>query len=170
VITNDSEFARLRRTVETLRRNCDTTAPVLIIRGERNARNQLAYVWSGACFPGVRRISVDLDSFRQPRGVDVTAVLGLLLTTLGAAVPQNPAEFEPTEEHDQHPELLRWRADAYQAAVATQPTVVLIFNADTPPQVRPLAPNDPASTVVVTSQHFLAGLSATQPTAVYEVE
>ncbi|MGN9807272.1 AfsR/SARP family transcriptional regulator [Micromonospora sp. L32] len=95
----------------------------------------------GTTFPGAQ-LYVDLSGHDQPLSPDV--VLGRLLRALGVPGNDVPAELDE-------------RAALFRAAVADRPSLVLLDNAASAAQVRPLLPGIDA-VVLVTSRRALVDL------------
>ncbi|GLZ42859.1 AfsR/SARP family transcriptional regulator [Actinokineospora sp. NBRC 105648] len=96
-------------------------------------------------FPGVR-LWVDLRGFDQHHDpVDPAVVLAGFLAALG--VPDHGVPAEP-----------RSRAALYRHLLAGERALVLLDNAATEDQVRPLLPATPGSLVLITGRRSLAGL------------
>ena len=88
---------------------------------------------------------VDLRGFTE--GVEATdphAALGRILTDLGAVPDKIPASLEA-------------RAAQYRDRPANRSMVILLDNAASEVQVRPLIPAAPGSVILITSQLTLAG-------------
>ncbi|MEV0646457.1 tetratricopeptide repeat protein [Phytomonospora sp. NPDC050363] len=93
------------------------------------------------------QLYVDLAGFGPGRPRTATEVHGLFLRGLGvaaASVPVNPDE----------------RLALYRSLTADRSLLVVLDNAATPEQVRPLLPSSPDSFTVVTTRHAFTGLRA----------
>jgi DNA-binding SARP family transcriptional activator/tetratricopeptide (TPR) repeat protein len=97
-------------------------------------------------FPG-GQLYVNLRGYDPGRPVSAADALAGFLRSLGVPGPDIPAE--ETE-----------RAARYRSLLAGIQLLVVLDNASTVEQVRPLLPGDPACAVVVTSRDSLAGLVA----------
>ncbi|MEO3867459.1 BTAD domain-containing putative transcriptional regulator [Nonomuraea sp. B12E4] len=80
------------------------------------------------------------------RPVTPMQVLGRFLRVLG--VPGNAL-----------PEELEERAEMYRTLIADRPMLIVLDDAESESQIRPLLPGNPASCVIVTSRSRLAGLA-----------
>ncbi|MEV0677959.1 tetratricopeptide repeat protein [Actinosynnema sp. NPDC050436] len=110
-------------------------------------KTALALHWSylhGARFPD-GQLYVDLAGFSGEEPVDPGEALGLFLRGLGVPPEQVPAGL--TEQ-----------AALYRSLTAQRAVLVLLDNALSAAQVRPLLPTSPAGAVLVTSRSRLAGL------------
>lgn len=93
------------------------------------------------------QLYVDLAGFSGSEPVTPEDALGLFLRSLG--VPSREVPVEIAEQ-----------AALYRSLTADKKLLVLLDNAYSAAQVRPLAPNSPASAVLVTSRNRLTGLVA----------
>jgi transcriptional regulator with XRE-family HTH domain len=81
----------------------------------------------------------------SPRPVSAADALRLLLRALGAS-------------QEQIPEGIRERASVYRSLLRDRPALVVLDNAGSEEQVRPLLPGDGRSQALITSKRLLAGL------------
>ncbi|WP_158846409.1 tetratricopeptide repeat protein [Saccharothrix deserti] len=93
------------------------------------------------------QLYVDLAGFSGSSPVPPEEALGLFLRSLGV-----PAREVPVQIAEQ--------AALYRSMTADKKLLVLLDNAYSAAQVRPLAPNSPSSAVLVTSRNRLTGLVA----------
>ncbi|WP_447006047.1 tetratricopeptide repeat protein [Saccharothrix isguenensis] len=93
------------------------------------------------------QLYVDLAGFSGSSPVPPEDALGLFLRSLG--VPSREVPVEIAEQ-----------AALYRSLTADMKVLVLLDNAYSAAQVRPLAPNSPSSAVLVTSRNRLTGLVA----------
>lgn len=93
------------------------------------------------------QLYVDLAGFSGSSPVPPEDALGLFLRSLG--VPSREVPIELAEQ-----------AALYRSLTADKELLVLLDNAHSAAQVRPLAPNSPSSAVLVTSRNRLPGLVA----------
>ncbi|WP_051451936.1 ATP-binding protein [Actinospica robiniae] len=93
------------------------------------------------------QLFVNLCGYDAVRPLDPSAVLGRFLQALGAAPRQVPAGMEE-------------RAGLYRSLLADRRVLVVLDNAATVGQVRPLLPGGAGCLVVVTSRSRLSGLAA----------
>ncbi|MBY8850405.1 NTPase, partial [Saccharothrix sp. MB29] len=112
-------------------------------------KTALALQWAhdvGDLF-GDGQLYVDLAGFSGARPVLPEEALGLFLRGLGVPPREVPAD-------------LAEQAALYRSLTADKKLLVLLDNACSAAQVRPLAPNSPSSAVLVTSRSRLTGLVA----------
>ncbi|WP_447008892.1 NB-ARC domain-containing protein [Saccharothrix sp. DSM 118769] len=112
-------------------------------------KTALALQWAhevGDLF-GDGQLYVDLAGFSGARPVLPEEALGLFLRGLGVSSREVPAD-------------LAEQAALYRSLTADKKLLVLLDNAYSAAQVRPLAPNSPSSAVLVTSRSRLTGLVA----------
>jgi len=125
-------------------------APVLVISGMAGVgKTALALAWAhrvAALFPD-GQLYVDLGGFSSNDPVDPIDALAGFLRSLNPDGSELPAD----------PEL---RAAAYRTLLSQRRVLVLLDNALTAEQVRPLLPGSPLCTVLVTSRDSLPGLVA----------
>jgi len=93
------------------------------------------------------QLFVNLHGYDPDPPVGSAAVLGRFLHALGTAAVAIPQGLEE-------------RAELYRTLVAGRRVLVVLDNAATPGQVRPLLPGEPGCLVLVTSRERLSGLSA----------
>ncbi|HEY9293703.1 MAG TPA: BTAD domain-containing putative transcriptional regulator [Microlunatus sp.] len=111
-------------------------------------KSELALQWSHrrrADFPD-GQIHVELDAFGAEEWVDVETALGRMLQALGVSSQHLPAGLADRRA------LLRSR-------LRSKRVLILLDNAGSVEQVRPLLPAAPGTAVIVTSRRELAGLA-----------
>jgi hypothetical protein len=125
-------------------------AAISVISGTAGVgKTALAVRWAdqvAAQFPD-GQLYVNLRGYDPGRPVSAAAALAGFLRALGVPGPAVPAG-------------LAERAAAYRSLLAGRRLLVLLDNAASPAQVRPLLPGSPSCVVVVTSRDALAGLVA----------
>lgn len=142
------ELAELDRVLQASRHNGMRTFAVLSGPGGIG-KTALALQWAHK----VRdlftdgQLYVDLAGFSGTTPVAPEDALGLFLRSLGV-----PAQEVPVELAEQ--------AALYRSLTADKKLLVLLDNAYSAAQVRPLAPSSPSSAVLVTSRNRLTGLVA----------
>ena len=132
------------------------TAPALVILAIGGTagvgKTALAVQWAhqvAGRFPD-GQLYVNLRGYDPGRPVPPTDALAGFLRTLGVA-----EQDIPVEEAD--------RAARYRSMLAGRRMLVVLDNAGSADQVRPLLPGDPACAVVVTSRDALTGRPAAEP-------
>ncbi|MFE3992095.1 NB-ARC domain-containing protein [Streptomyces goshikiensis] len=111
-------------------------------------KTALALDWSkdrASSFPD-GQLYVDLRGFENDAPVTPTSALHAFLTALG-----QPAGTLPKEVHE--------LSAMYRTALAGRRMLILLDNAQSADQVRPLLPNSPGSVTIVTSRSRLTGLA-----------
>jgi tetratricopeptide (TPR) repeat protein/transcriptional regulator with XRE-family HTH domain len=125
----------------------DTSTP-LVVAGEAGVgKSSLVVRWAyrnSALFPG-GGLYADLRGYDGDQVLPAERVLDVFLTSLGLA----PAAWPVTVEGKQA---------LYRAELARRPMLIVLDNAATAGQVRPLLPGSTGAAVVVTSRSRLAGL------------
>jgi hypothetical protein len=126
-----------------------SSGPVAIVVVQGDAR---LTDWAAACWAYRRRrdyprdmYTVDLNDYRRPGGVDLSAVLRVQLRGLGVWPWRIPKTFAS-------------RAATYHQRVSARKVLVVLRNSDSAAQVRPFAAGLPGSVVLVTSRRRLGGL------------
>ncbi|HEY3505329.1 MAG TPA: BTAD domain-containing putative transcriptional regulator [Actinocatenispora sp.] len=140
-----AELARLDRLV-------DTPGPVVVSGVAGVGKTALAVRWAHARsnrYPD-GTLHADLRGYRTDgEPVHPGAVLDRFLRALGVPGPRVPADPQS-------------RTDLYRSMMADRRILVVLDNAATAAQVRPLLPAAPGCTVLVTSRDRLGGLVATE--------
>jgi DNA-binding SARP family transcriptional activator len=128
-----------------------TAMPIALLSGTAGVgKSALAVRWSRRVadrFPD-GQLYVDLRGYDADRPVGPAEALAGFLRALGVAGPALPVE-------------LRELAARYRSALSRRRLLVLLDNAGSVEQVRPLLPGTPSCLVLVTSRDSLGGLVAT---------
>lgn len=127
----------------------DSRSPVLICGTAGVGKTAVAVHWGhrvAARFPG-GQLYLDLRGYDPQQPVTAEDALARLLNALG--VPQQDI-----------PEAADERSSRYRTEVAGRQLLILLDNASSVDQIRPLLPGTQTSLVVVTSRESLAGLVA----------
>ncbi|MEV6692723.1 tetratricopeptide repeat protein [Micromonospora sp. NPDC051196] len=131
-------------------RQLDAAGPLILLCGTPGVgKTALAVRWAHRVrtrFPD-GQLFVDLRGFDADRSVSPGDALALLLSMLG--VPDGEIPTDP-----QH------RMARFRSAVADRRLLILLDNAGSVEQVRPLLPGTASCTVVITSRAHLGGLAA----------
>ncbi|WP_165521852.1 AfsR/SARP family transcriptional regulator [Micromonospora zingiberis] len=131
-------------------RQLDTAGPLILLCGTPGVgKTALAVCWAHRVrsrFPD-GQLFVDLRGFDADRSVSAGDALALLLSMLG--VPDGEIPTDP-----QH------RMARFRSAVADRRLLILLDNAGSVEQIRPLLPGTASCTVVITSRAHLGGLAA----------
>lgn len=135
---------------EMLIRHESTDAAVAVIAGTAGVgKTALAVRWAYLArehFPD-GQLYVDLRGYDVDRPANPEDVLATFLHELGAAASGIPQDVDR-------------RAASYRSALAGRRMLVVLDNANSVEQVRPLLPGSGSSRVIVTSRNSLAGLVA----------
>lgn len=145
-VGRDAELSEL----DGLLADADDSPMVAVVAGTAGVgKTALALRWAHrvqARFPD-GRLYVDLHGYGPEQPVSQHEALAGFLRALGlegAAIPANPAE----------------RAARYRTLVDNRRMLVVLDNARTADQVRPLLPGNPSCVVLITSRDSLAGFAA----------
>jgi pentatricopeptide repeat protein len=148
-----NELAALSKLLDQVDHTGRTTPATLVISAIGGSagvgKTALAVNWAhqvAGAFPG-GQLYVNLRGYDPGDPVSPSEALAGLLRMLGV-----PAHGIPAQEDE--------RVAAYRSLLAGRRTLVLLDNARSVEQVRPLLPGSPACVVVVTSRDSLAGLVA----------
>ncbi|MEU7525160.1 tetratricopeptide repeat protein [Saccharothrix sp. NPDC042600] len=155
-VNRRSELARLAEVLATH----DDSPGVIVITGTAGVgKTSLALRWAHALqqrFPD-GQLYVNLRGYDPDPPVGPEEVLGRFLRAFGV-----PSRAVPRDMDD--------RSALYRSIVANKQVLVLLDNAATTRQVRPLLPGAPLSLVVVTSRSRLSGLIAREGAARLQVD
>jgi tetratricopeptide (TPR) repeat protein/transcriptional regulator with XRE-family HTH domain len=128
----------------------DRASVISVISGTPGAgKTALAVRWAHRVadrFPG-GQICIDLHGYDAREPVTAADALACLLRALGV----RDRDLPPTGEE---------RAAAFRTALAGRRVLLLLDNAASAEQVRPLLPGDPASVTIITSRDSMVGLVA----------
>ncbi|GIH20462.1 NB-ARC domain-containing protein [Rugosimonospora africana] len=123
---------------------------VAVVSGTAGAgKTALAIEWAhraASRFPD-GQLYVDLRGYDPDRPMNAADVLARFLGVLGVPDPERPLDLDG-------------RATRYRTAIAGRRMLIVLDNASTVDQVRPLLPGTASATVLVTSRDSLAGLIA----------
>jgi DNA-binding SARP family transcriptional activator/tetratricopeptide (TPR) repeat protein len=145
-----SSFTGRGEQLAALERAAAGSPPVAAVVGMAGVgKTALAVRWAHQVadrFPD-GQVYIDLRGYHPAEPVPADQALAILLGSLGVAGPDLPAE-----------EALR--AAQYRTLTASRRMLIVLDNAESADQVRPLLPGTPSCLVVVTSRDDLAGLVA----------
>ena len=144
-MTPDDAFATIE--VAVFRSRASSAVAVVVIQGDTRLAE-----WAAACWAYRRRgdyprdmYAIDLDDYRQPRGVDLRAVFRVLLRRTGVWWWRVPKTFPD-------------RVVAYRRRMSQRNVLLVLQNPGQAAQVRPFIAGQAGSVVIVTSRHRLRGL------------
>ena len=149
-VGRSAELADLDRLLEV---PADGSAPPVVVSALAGAagvgKTALAVRWAHRSRPRFPdgQLYVNLRGYDPEKPTSPADALARLLGALGAAGPDLPSDVDQ-------------RAARYRTAIAGRRVLVLLDNAATAEQVRPLLPGTPTCAVVVTSRDSLSGLVA----------
>lgn len=158
-IGRTGELIRLNELAEAAADNDSTAVPIVVIAGGAGiGKTTLAVEYGHRIvdrFPD-GQLYLDLRGFSPGPPVDPAEALGRCLRALGV-----PAERIPVHQEEQ--------TALYRSALAGRRTLIVLNNAATVEQVRPLLPGQPGCLVLVTSRDRLTGLTARDGARVIEL-
>jgi hypothetical protein len=144
-------LAELNRIVPGDRENVGTVMSIAAVSGTAGVgKTAVAVHWAHRMsdrFPDGRHYVVDLGGYGPERPVDPCDVLSGFLRALGVDSSEIPAE-------------LGERAARYRTVLHRLRVLLVLDNASSVEQVRPLLPGSPSGFVIVTSRDSLPGLIA----------
>jgi DNA-binding SARP family transcriptional activator len=145
-----SSFIGRGEQLAALERAAAASPPVAAVVGMAGVgKTALAVRWAHQVadrFPD-GQVYIDLRGYHPAEPVPADQALAILLGSLGVAGPDLPAEVAQ-------------RAAQYRTLSASRRMLIVLDNAESADQVRPLLPGTPSCPVVVTSRDDLAGLAA----------
>jgi tetratricopeptide (TPR) repeat protein len=129
----------------------ETAVPISVVSGPAGVgKTALALRWGHLAARHFEdgQLHVNLRGYAPTPPMEPGEALGRFLRALGITADRIPAEVEES-------------ADMFRSLLAGKRMLVVLDNAASPEQVRPLVPGSPGCMVVVTSRDRLTGLAAT---------
>jgi len=136
--------------LDTLLAPTRTAVKIAVIAGTAGVgKTALAVQWAHRAagrFPD-GQIQINLHGYSKESPVEPARALELLLQALGVPADRIPADVDA-------------RVGLYRSSVAGRRMLIVLDNANSPEQVRPLLPGEPGCGVLITSRDALGGLVA----------